>query len=118
MEEIEKTTEQKALELASLMEDGKGQNVVVLDVSQLNSWTDFFIIVTVTSSAQRQGLEKSVKEYISKNDMQVHETIRKTPQGDEWNLIDLGNVVIHLMSNAARNFYELEKLWHAGKKLK
>ena len=118
MEGTEKTTEEKALEIAALMEAGKGLDVTVLDVSGLNSWTDYFVIVTVTSGPHWQGLYKSIKEYISQNDMQMHETIRKSPQGDDWNLIDLGTVVVHLMSQEARDFYELEKLWHAGKKLK
>ena len=49
--------------------------------------------------------------------MQIHVTTRKSPDGDDWNLIDIGSVVVHLMSDAARNFYDLEKLWHAGKVL-
>ena len=61
---MEKTDEQKALEIAALMEDGKGTDVCVLDVSELNSWTDYFVIVTVNSNAHCQGLSKSVKEYI------------------------------------------------------
>ena len=112
-----KTTEQKALEIARLLEDGKGRDVKVLDVSELNSWTDYFIITTVTSSAHWQGLYKQVKDYVKENDMQIHQTNRKSPDGDDWNLIDIGPVVVHLMSEAARGFYDLEKLWHAGKEL-
>lgn len=115
---MEKTNEQKALEIAQLMEDGKGQNVTVIDVSELNSWTDYFVIATVTSGTHWQGLYKDVKEYIRDNDMQIHLTSQKQSSGDEWNLIDLGTVVVHLMSQQARDFYELEKLWHAGKVLK
>ena len=63
MEMTEKTTEQKALELAQLLEDGKGQDVSVLDISKLNSWTDYFVIVTVTSSAHAEGMYRYVKEY-------------------------------------------------------
>ncbi len=114
----EKTNEQKALEIAQLMEDGKGQDVVVLDVSGLNSWTDYFVIVTITSCAHWQGLCRSIKEYIAENDLSIHQTSRRSPQGDDWNLVDLGPVVVHLMSADARGFYELEKLWHAGKQLR
>lgn len=110
-----KTAEQKALEIARLMEDGKGKNVCVMDISKLNSWTDFFVIVTINSSAHWQGLYKDIKDYIKDNDLEMHLTHRKTPDGDDWNLIDLGPVVVHLMSEDARNFYDLEKLWHAGK---
>ena len=110
-----KTTEQKAIEIAKLMEDGKGKNVTLNDISGLNSWTDYFVIVTVNSSAHWQGLYKDVKDYIKNNDLEIHVTNRKSPDGDDWNLIDLGNIVVHLMSEAARDFYDLEKLWHAGR---
>lgn len=112
-----KTTEQKTLEIAQLMEDGKGRNVVVLDISELNSWTDYFVIVTVTSSAHWQGLLKQIKDYIKDNDLEIHLTNKKSPDGDDWNLIDIGSIVVHLMSENARDFYDLEKLWHAGKQL-
>jgi ribosome-associated protein len=110
-----KTMEEKAKEIAKLMEDGKGNDVTLLDISGLNSWTDYFVIVTVTSSAHWQGLYKQIKEYIKENDLEIHLTNRKSPDGDDWNLIDLGAIVVHLMSESARSFYDLEKLWHAGK---
>lgn len=110
-----KTMEEKAKEIAKLMEDGKGNDVTLLDISGLNSWTDYFVIVTVTSSAHWQGLYKQIKEYIKDNDLEIHVTNRKSPDGDDWNLIDLGSIVVHLMSESARTFYDLEKLWHAGK---
>lgn len=115
---MNKTEEQKALEIAQLMEDGKGMDVTVLDISELNSWTDYFVIVTVNSSAHWQGLYKDVKDYAKENDMHIHITDQKKSDGNEWNLIDLGTVVVHLMTEQARNFYELEKLWHSGKKLR
>ena len=110
-----KTMEEKAKEIAKLMEDGKGNDVTLLDISGLNSWTDYFVIVTVTSSTHWQGLYKDIKEYIKDNDLEIHLTNRKSPDGDDWNLIDLGSIVVHLMSESARSFYDLEKLWHAGK---
>ena len=110
-----KTTEEKAREIAKLMDDGKGKDVTLLDISGLNSWTDYFVIVTVNSSAHWQGLYKQVKEYIKENDLEIHLTNKKSPDGDDWNLIDLGAIVIHLMSEQARQFYDLEKLWHNGK---
>ena len=110
-----KTMEEKAIEIAKLMQDGKGENVTLIDISGLNSWTDYFVIVTVTSSTHWQGLYKQVKDYIKDNDLEIHVTNRKSPDGDDWNLIDLGAIVVHLMSESARSFYDLEKLWHAGK---
>ena len=112
---MEKTFEQKAVEIAKLMIDGKGKDVTLLDISGLNSWADYFVIATVTSSAMQQGLLKQVKEYIKENDLEIHPTNRKSPNGEDWELIDLGNNVIHLMSEQAREFYNLEKLWFKGK---
>ncbi len=114
----EKTGKDNALEIAQILEDGKAENVRVLDVSELNSWTDYFVIATIHSSAHWQGLAKQVKDYTKANDMMIHVANQKTSDGDDWNLIDIGNVVVHLMSETAREFYDLEKLWHAGAVLK
>lgn len=109
-----KTMVEKAIEIGRLVEDGKGLDTVVIDISKLNSWTDFFVITTVNSSAHWQGIYRQVKEYIKENDLEVRVTNKKGPDGDDWNLIDLGSIVVHLMSKPAREFYDLEKLWHAG----
>lgn len=114
---MEKTVKEMALEIAKLMEDGKGTDVCVLDVSELNSWTDYFVIATVSSDPHWQGLYKEIKDYIKDTDLEIHKIHNKTSQGNDWNLIDLGPIVVHLMSQEARDFYELEKLWHAGKKI-
>jgi len=112
-----KTAKEKALEIAQLMSDFKGENVTVLDVSQLNSWTDFFVIVTINSSSHWKGLYKQVKDYSKENDLEIKVPNRKMSDGDDWNLIDLGNIVVHLMSQEARDFYDLEKFWQKGIKL-
>ena len=113
-----KTVKEKALEIAGLREDSKAGDVVVIDVSKLNSWTDYFVIATVNSSVHGQGLYKAVKDYVKENELEIHLTNRKIPDGDDWTLIDIGPVVVHLMSQEARQFYDLEKLWHGGEKLK
>ena len=113
-----KTAQQEALEIAQILEDSKADDVCVIDVSELNSWTDFFVIATIHSSAHTQGLAKQIKDYVKENGMEIHVAHNKAPGGDDWNLIDIGPVVVHLMSEDARNFYELEKLLRGGNKLK
>jgi ribosome-associated protein len=112
-----KTTEEKALEIAQLIQDGKGDDAVVICVSEISSWTDYFVIATITSATHSSGLYKLVKDYVRDNDMEIHVPNRKIPDGADWTLIDIGAVVVHLMSKDARAFYELEKLWHSGKRL-
>jgi ribosome-associated protein len=87
-----------------------------MDLRECNSWTDFFVIATVTSGSHRQGLERHIKDFCRDRDLDI---LRQSPRlkgvpDDDWRLTDLGPVVIHLMSEGARNFYELERLWSAA----
>jgi ribosome-associated protein len=99
-----------AVSLGKLLVEHKGGDVVVLDVSGKNTWADYFIIATVTSSAHSRGLHKHVLESLRDLNLDIRPTKRKIPDGDEWTLIDLGDIVVHLMTPTARSFYELEKL--------
>jgi len=96
--------------LGELLLEHKGQNVSVLDLRSINNWTDFFIIATVSSSTHMDGLERHIKDFCRKHNIDIlGSSVRKAE--DEWRLIDLGWAVIHLMSEQAREFYELERLW-------
>ena len=57
----EKTSKEQALELAQLLEDGKADDVTVIEVTKLTSCADFFVIATIHSSAHWQGLAKQIK---------------------------------------------------------
>jgi ribosome-associated protein len=103
-----------ALELAALIKDHRGEAVVVLDLRDINYWTDFFVIATVSSATHLQGLQRHIKDYAKEKGMELLRRHRKISPDDEWNLTDLGNIVIHLMSERARSFYELERLWSAA----
>jgi ribosome-associated protein len=95
-----------------------------MDMRPLGFWTDFFVIATVTSSTHLSGLERHIKEYARDNDLEISRRSRRlkadmerssTEHGaDEWCLIDMGNIVIHLMSEKTRQFFELERLWSAA----
>jgi ribosome-associated protein len=100
-----------AIGVGKLLSDHKGGNSLVMDLSRLNAWTDFFVIATVSSSTHLQGLQKHIKEYAAEHSVDILRRQRKTPSDEEWSLIDLGNVVVHLMTAKARAFYDLERLW-------
>jgi ribosome-associated protein len=107
----DKTT---ALELAALIKDHRGEAVMVLDLREMNYWTDFFVIATVASNTHLQGLQRHIRDYAREKGIEMLRHHRKTSPDDEWNLTDLGNIVIHLMSERSRSFYELERLWSAA----
>lgn len=104
-------TEEAAKRLGALIADHKGGDVMVLDVRERNSWADFFVIATVSSSTHSRGLLRHVQESLKELDLAVRPTRRKSPDGEDWTLIDLGDIVVHLMTAPARSFYDLEKLW-------
>jgi ribosome-associated protein len=104
-----------ALELAALIRDHRGEDVIVMDLREINHWTDFFVVATVSSNTHLQGLQRHIKDYAREKGMEILRQHRKTAHDDEWNLTDLGNIVIHLMSANSRSFYELERLWSAAK---
>ena len=121
--------EGKALALGKLLDDHRGGDVVVMDMRALNFWTDFFIIATATSSTHLSGLERHIKEFVRGNDMEIYcrsgrpkvDADRSSAdygstdhRSDEWQLLDLGGIVIHLMAAGTRSFYELERLWSAA----
>jgi len=107
-----------ALELGKLLRDHNGLKVVVMDMRALNFWTDFFIIATVTSNTHLSGLQRHIKDYTREKGMEIlHRSKRpdsKELSSEEWSLLDLGGIVIHLMTARIRDFFELERLWSAA----
>jgi len=107
-------TEFFALDLGKLLDDHRGIDVIVMDMRPLAFWTDFFVIATVTSNTHLSGMERHIKEYVRENELEIIHRSRKPKTGDEWSLLDLGNIVVHLMSEKTRLFFELERLWSAA----
>ena len=110
-------------ELAGLLRDHNGSDTVVLDLRQMSTWTDFFVITTATSDTHLDGLERHIKEFCSERDIPILRRSRRpitsgrvhVSKEDQWRIIDLGTIVIHLMSNSAREFYDLERLYSMAK---
>ncbi|MDR2700800.1 MAG: ribosome silencing factor [Spirochaetaceae bacterium] len=102
--------------ICALLEDHKGGDVIALDLRELHSWTDFFVIATVTSNAHLEGLLRHINDYAGQEGLAIYGGRRKSGSSGGWELIDMGMAVIHLMSAQTREFYELEELWlSAGK---
>jgi ribosome-associated protein len=99
-----------ALSIAKTIALHNGEDVVVLDLSVHSGWTDRFVIATATSSAHLRGLERFIDEEAARLGFdRLHK--KSLADDDEWLLVDLGPIVVHVMTHAARSFYELEKLW-------
>jgi ribosome-associated protein len=102
-----------AQNIARVIEEHKGLDTIALYIGQQSSFTDCFVITTVTSDAHMRGLRKNLLDFLAEEKVDLHH--RKKGIGDEgWLILDCGSVVIHLMMNDKRAFYDLERLWFEG----
>ena len=101
------------LELAKLsLEDLKARDIRILDVRELTTVTDYLIVASGTSKRHVQSISDRLIE-AAKQQGQKPIGVEGRDSG-EWILIDLADVVVHVMQPAAREFYKLEDLWSVG----
>ncbi|MFO7850558.1 MAG: ribosome silencing factor [Spirochaetia bacterium] len=107
-------SEKPAIDIALLIDEHRGENTIVIDVSEESSWTDYFIISTINSTGHLKGVVRHVKQFLREENMEMIHRHKRIAE-DGWELMDCGNMVIHLMSKEMRDFYDLEKLWFNGR---
>ncbi|MFA5446645.1 MAG: ribosome silencing factor [Sphaerochaeta sp.] len=96
--------------IAGFLQEHKCSDVKVVDLRPDCSWTDFFVIGTVTSSAHMRGVAHQLWGELNTLGLSVANRHKKL-EGEGWELIDCGDIIIHLMDSEMREFYSLEKLW-------
>ena len=102
-------TEQLLHTVTEAIEDLKGRDVRVLDVREMTSITDYMVIVSGTSDRHIKSIADNVIEKAKAAGFRTL-GVEGREQG-EWVLIDLGDVVTHVMQPEVRDFYQLERLW-------
>ncbi|AEG00033.1 ribosome silencing factor [Methylomonas methanica] len=97
------------------LDERKAHQIAILDVRGKTSITDFMVVATATSTRHAKSLCDYVVEKVKENGLQPLGV--EGELGSDWVLVDLGDVVLHVMTGQAREFYQLEKLWSvAGEK--
>lgn len=91
------------------LEDLKGNDITRLDVSELTSVTDVMIVASGNSSRHVAALANSVSTRVKEAGIQPLGVEGRS--GSDWVLVDLGDVVVHVMMPETRKLYDLEKLW-------
>ena len=96
-----------------VLEEKKGEDIILLDISETSDFADYFVICSGTSGRMLQALADAVVE-------RVRETYRAKPRleghpQEGWVLADYGNIIVHLFSPDRRDYYRLEELWGQGK---
>lgn len=91
------------------LEDVKGQEIVCMDVSELTDITDFMVVVSGGTNRQVKALANNVVEDARKSGVKPI-GVEGQEQGD-WVLVDLADVIVHVMLPKVRQYYDLERLW-------
>jgi ribosome-associated protein len=98
--------------IVAALEDIKAQDIAVLDTSKLTSLFERMVIASGTSNRQTRAIADNVRVKMKEADEYVGNT--EGEDTGDWVLLDLGDVIVHVMLPAVRAHYNLEELWGAG----
>ncbi len=97
--------------VVSALEDIKGKDIEVINTTKLTSMFDRLIIATGDSNRQVKSLARNVQDKVREAGGEIVST--EGEDAGEWVLVDIGDVVVHVMQPSVRAYYNLEELWQA-----
>jgi ribosome-associated protein len=100
---------------ARAADEKKAQEILVLRLSAITEFTDYFIICTGNSTRQTQAIADAVTEELKK--IKTRPLHTEGYNNAEWILIDYGAFVVHVFTEQSRGFYDLERLWRDAEKV-
>ena len=95
------------------LDDKKGEDIKVIDISEISVLADYFIIANGTNDSQVRALVESVEEELDKAGFEVKQ--REGYGLGSWVLLDFGSIIVHVFDKENRLFYDLERVWRDGK---
>lgn len=98
-----------AVLLARALDSKKGGDIKVLKTEGVTTLADYFVICTATSNTQVKAMSDACEEAAEKNGERAHHI--EGHRGGTWLLMDFSSVVVHVFTDEARKFYDLERLW-------
>lgn len=108
--------EEKTRAVVDALEDIKAEDIVVIDTSKLSPMFERMVIASAKSTRQTKAIADNVVVKLKERGEEV--IGREGEGGGEWILIDLGEVLVHVMQPAVRQYYNLEELWSKGQALR
>lgn len=109
-------TERKALRCARAAIDKRAEQVKILDLSEISSFTEYFVICSGTSDRQVQAIADSIKSELSLEGYKLYST--EGYSEGRWVLMDFGDIVVHIFLDALRDYYDIESLWGEAPRVK
>ena len=103
------TSYEMAILLAKTLDGKKGQDIKVLKTEDLTTLADYFVICTATSNTQVKAMSDACEEAVERNGDKVYHV--EGHRDGTWLLMDFSSVLVHVFTDEARKFYDLERLW-------
>jgi ribosome-associated protein len=97
------------------LEEKKGEDILLLDLKEIASFTDYFVLCTGTSDRMLDALAEATLENVCKQHRKSGKKQGEAREG--WVVLDYGDVVVHLFASDQREYYDLEELWEEGRVL-
>lgn len=92
-----------------MLDDKQAEDILLLDISEVSPFADYFVIATASSDRQSQALVDALLEGL--REQKVRPLFVEGDRTSGWQLIDYGEVIVHIFSPEQRAFYRLEDLW-------
>lgn len=97
--------------IARILDDKLGKDISILNIGHVSSLADYFVIVTGDSTPQVKALMETVKDRVKK--LFARSPLRmENDTKNRWNLLDYGDVVVHILHRDERETYAIEKFWN------
>jgi len=96
-------------------QEKQAADIVLLDLSGLGAFTDYFLVCTGFSSPQVKAICDEVEERLERSG--VRRLHREGKAGSDWMLLDFGGLIVHVFTERARQFYDLERLWRSARRI-
>ena len=103
------TPKELALIAVKALDEKKGQEIAAIEISDLTTLADYFVIASGTSNTQIKAMSDACEEAAEQEGEPAHHV--EGHRGGTWLLMDFSSVVVHVFTDEARKFYDLERLW-------
>lgn len=100
---------EQAREIAEIISDKKGSDIILLDTGKVSTIADYFVIATAESERQAKAIVDDIEKKMKAQRKFPLGSDRETSSG--WVLLDYGDVIVHIFDPGTRDFYDLEDLW-------
>ena len=96
-------------------QDKQAGDVTVLKLAGLSAFAEYFLLCSGSSDRQIQAIGEAIEERLARNGARMSH--REGKQGAEWLLLDYGAFIVHIFSERARLYYDLERLWRTAERM-